>query len=293
MKPVLEKIHRSPTNSIRFKEDIIPYISIPWHYHPEYEITLFTEGSGRRYVGDHVETFNGLELIMLGKNLPHCWRSDEIYFKANKQLQNRALVIHFKEEAFGEYFFDKPEMKLIKTLMNESGRGLKFTGKSLSEGRALMEKICKAQGFERLLLLFNLLHKLSKSTEREYLASVGYRSNMTKHKIEQIEKVYAYVLKHFLDEIDINFIANEVNMSISAFCRFFKRHTGKNFSQLVNEMRIGHACRLLIDTDYPVRRICFESGFNNLSYFFRTFQKITTQSPSMYRKEYLVNGINQ
>ena len=137
--------------------------------------------------------------------------------------------------------------------MNESGRGLKFTGKSLSEGSALMEKICKAQGFERLLLLFNLLHKLSKSTEREYLASVGYRSNMTKHKIEQIEKVYAYVLKHFLDEIDINFIANEVNMSISAFCRFFKRHTGKNFSQLVNEMRIGHACRLLIDTDYPVR----------------------------------------
>ena len=286
MKPVLEKIHQAPNLSFSFKEDIIPYISIPWHYHPEFEITLFTEGSGRRYVGDHVESFNGLELVMLGKNLPHCWRNDPAYFKQDKNLHNRALVIHFKEDALGNGFFSQPEMKAIFSLMEEAQRGLKFTGKTLDEGHLLMEKVCHAHGFERILLLLNLLNLLSKSQEKVHLASMGYQSKMTQSKMEMIERVYSYALENYFKEVDINHIAAEVNMSLSAFCRFFKKHTGKNFSKFINEMRIGHACKLLIETDYPIQRICFECGFNNPSYFFRTFQKITGQSPLHYRREY-------
>lgn len=292
MQPLLEKIHRAPNLSFTFKEDIIPSISIPWHYHPEYEITLFTEGSGRRYVGNHIERFDGLELIMLGKNLPHCWRNDAEYFKQDKSLRNRALVLHFKEDAFGKDFFHLPEMKQIISLMEEAQRGIKFTGDTLKKGSFIMEKICLNNGFERMMFLFELLSFLSKSKDKVVLASMGYQNRMTQSKMDIIERVYNYALQNYLHEININQIADEVNMSLSAFCRFFKKHTGKTFSKFVNEMRVGYACKLLIETNYPVQRICFESGFNNPSYFFRTFQKITGQRPLLYRREYQVNNIN-
>ncbi|MEM1136281.1 MAG: AraC family transcriptional regulator [Bacteroidota bacterium] len=286
MQPVLEKIHQIPTYSFSLKEDIIPYISIPWHYHPEYEITLLTEGSGKRFVGDHVEEFNDSELIMLGKNLPHCWRNDAAYFKKKEALRTRAIVIHFKEDAWGNSFFQQPEMIHIQTLLALSGRGIRFTGGTLQEGILLMERMLKVSGFERVLLLFQLLSTLSKSHEKYTLASLGYRNRRNENKMEQIEQVYQYALTNYLDEISIDYLATKLNLSISAFCRFFKKHTGKNFTRFINEMRIGYACRLLIETDFPVQRICFECGFNNPSYFFRSFQKITGQSPLLYRREF-------
>lgn len=285
MQPILEKIHKRLDNSFSFKEDIIPYISIPWHYHPELEVTLFTEGKGRRYVGDHIENFDGLELVMLGGNLPHCWKNYPEYYQGEQGIEkNRALVIHFNESSFGKGFFDLPEMHSISSLIRESHRGIKFVGSTLEKGREIFEKININSGFDRLVLFFKLLRLLSTSDEKKILASMGYRNVLTNNNLGLIEKVYQYTTEQYLKDVALSQVADHVNMTVPSFSRFFKKHTGKTYSRFVNEMRIGYACRLLIDTDYNITQICYEVGFNNESYFFRVFKKITGSSPQGYKE---------
>jgi AraC-like DNA-binding protein len=73
-------------------------------------------------------------------------------------------------------------------------------------------------------------------------------------------------------------------MSGPSFSRFFRRATNKTFRAFLNEVRIGHASRLLLESDQSVAEICYDSGFGNLSNFNRQFLKLRKVSPRDYRK---------
>ena len=286
MKPVLEKVTPNTKHSFALKEEILPYIEIGWHFHPEYELTLFTESTGKRFIGDHTANFGPGDLLLIGPDLPHYMRNDEIYYAGHIHLRIRAVVVHFAENFLGDRFFDTPEMKSIQNLLQRSGRGLHIYGETQEEVAPKMEKLLHLEGYERLRCLLDILHLIAYSDKVSVLSSQGFQHTFSKEDAVRINMVYNFLLQHFSEPISLTDAAELINMNTSAFCKFFKKRTGKTFSQALNEIRIGHACKLMIEQGVSVSEVCYQSGYNSLSYFNRRFKLITNYSPLAYRRRF-------
>ena len=286
MTPILEKVTITEKQSFALKEEILPFIKIGWHYHPEYELVLFTESTGKRFIGNHTAQLAPNDMLLIGPNLRHYMRNDEEYYQGNKKLRIRAIVIHFSEDFCGKNFFDIPEMGAIKKLLQKSALGLQITGQTQARLAPMMEKLLVTSNYERLKILLDILHELSLSNELTSLSSVGYTKFSPSEDTTRIDRIFEYMLKNYTEEILLSEIAKKTNMSVSAFCKYYKKRTGKTFTQTLNEVRIGHACKLFIEKGLTVSEVCYQSGFNNLSYFHRNFKKITQYPPLEYRKRF-------
>lgn len=286
MHPILEKVSTDSSNSFALKEEILPYIKIGWHFHPEYELTLFTESTGKRFIGDHTDNFGPGDLLLLGPHLPHYMRNDEIYYKNDPDLRIRAIVIHFSKDFIGEKFFDIPEMIPVKKLLHNSSRGIHIYGEAQKQIAPMMEKLLHLNGYPRLMCLLDILQRIAHSDEQRLLSSLGYQNSFSHNDAERINSVFDYLLQRFTEEISLPVVAAHIHMNTSAFCKFFKNRTGKTFSHILNEIRIGHACKLFIEEGLSVSQVCYSCGYNSLSYFNRKFKAITKYSPMEYRKRF-------
>ncbi|MEP7320073.1 MAG: AraC family transcriptional regulator [Panacibacter sp.] len=287
MKPILRKVDTGHNYSFSVREDIFPFLYNHWHYHPEVELTLIRKGTGIRLVGDNVEQFEDNDLVLLGSDLPHYWRSDALYFKEEPGVHVEAIAIHFKEDCWGRNFLDMPEMAAIKKLLQNAGNGLKITGKTKKAMIPFMETMLKAKNAKRIIILLDMLHLLSTSKELELLSSAGFSKSYDHSNTERINEIYNYTFNNFQKEISIKEIAAAVNISPNSFCRYFKTRTLKTYWQFLLEVRIGYACKLLIENKMSVARICYECGFNNLSNFNRHFKNMVDMKPLQYSKTYL------
>jgi AraC-like DNA-binding protein len=286
MHPILEKVSTDSTTSFALKEEILPYIKIGWHFHPEYELTLFTESTGKRFIGDHTDNFGPGDLLLLGPHLPHYMRNDEIYYQNNPELRIRAIVIHFSKDFIGEKFFDIPEMVPVKKLLHNSSRGIHIYGETQKQIAPMMEDLLNLRGYPRLMCLLNILQCIAHSEDQKLLSSLGYQNSFSHNDAERINAVFDYLLQRFTEEISLPVVAAHIHMNTSAFCKFFKNRTGKTFSHILNEIRIGHACKLFIEEGLSVSQVCYSCGYNSLSYFNRKFKAITKYSPMEYRKRF-------
>ncbi len=287
MHPILEKVSTSSSTSFALKEEILPYIKIGWHFHPEYELTLFTESTGKCFIGDHTDSFGPGYLLLIGPHLPHYMRNDEIYYRHDPNLRIRAIVIHFSRDFIGEKFFDIPEMIAVKKLLQNSARGIQITEKTQGKVAKMMESLLRLTGYPRLICLLDILYCIAHSDDQRPLSSLGYQNNsFSVHDVERINSVFDYLLQRFTEEISLSVVASHIHMTTSAFCKFFKSRTGKTFSNILNEIRIGHACKLFIEEGLSVSEVCYACGYNSLSYFNRKFKAITKFSPMEYRKRF-------
>ena len=286
MNPILEKVTITDKQSFALKEEILPFIKIGWHYHPEYELVLFTESTGKRFIGDHTDHLAPQDMLLLGPYLPHYMRNDEEYYQGKSHLRIRAIVIHFNEDFCGKGFFEIPEMANIKKLLQKSGLGLKISGDTQRKLAPLMEKLLATSSYERLRILLDILNEIANSQEVTSLSSIGYNKFSPHEDTTRIDKVFEYILQNYTKDVTLQEIADNVSMSVSAFCKFYKKRTGKTFTQTLNEIRVGHACKLFIEKGLSVSEVCYQSGFNNLSYFHRNFKKITHFAPLEYRKRF-------
>ncbi len=285
MDPILEKVKVSAERSFALKEEILPHIKIGWHFHPEYELTLFTESTGQRFVGDNAAHFCPGDLLLIGPNLPHYMRNDPSYYERAGQ-RIRAIVVHFHPGFLGDGFFDSVELKAMKEMLHRSSRGLLFHEPNYLEMRPRMESLLQSKGYEQLRNLLDILDQLSRSSHDEELASVGFQNTFRKHDSDRIDRVYDYLLSHFQNEVSLSATAAMVNMNTSAFCKFFKKRTGQTFTQILNEIRIGHACKLLMREEISMAQICYQCGYSSQNYFNRKFRDIKAVSPGDYRKEF-------
>lgn len=282
MKPLYRKIIQAAGSSFSFVEESPPLFETPWHFHPEYELILITDSEGKRYMGDSIADFGTSELVLIGPNLPHFWRNKE----GCDLSQAKAYVIHFQENFLGNEFFNLPEMILIRQLLDKAQTGLKFTGLTNSAMKEWIRKLTGLTSFERLIQLQLILYRLASSTEYESLSSPGFVESFKTTRNERISNVYEYVMYHFRQKITLEAIASVANMSEVGFCRFFKATTGKPFFGFLNEIRIGYACRLLMDSALNITQIAYESGFNNLAHFNRQFKATTQYTPQQYRESF-------
>lgn len=281
MKAIIEHINPPINNSFVVKEYNQNYFTSPWHFHMEYELTYVTKGFGTRFVGTSAELFEEGDLILIGSNVPHYWRSDDSFYE-DSALKVNSIVIQFHPDLF--FKNPLPEISKILLLLKKSASGISF--KNNKTYKKHFDELLKKEGFEQLMELYQLLHQLSLDTSQKTL-SITLDSQLYQAKDSKIfQEVLTYITTNLKTEISLNTIADKVHMSTPAFCRYFKKRTQKTFTAYVNNLRIAHASKLLIETDLSITQICFECGYNNLSYFNRQFHKFKEMQPKEFRRLY-------
>jgi AraC-like DNA-binding protein len=289
MKPVIRKSVNQTTGSFTVKELHDPYFDPNWHFHPEYQLFLVLEGTGTRFIGDSIQHFEAGDLVFTGPNLPHLWRSDAIYFRGNPDCQVQGIVVYFDANFLGPDFFNKPEMFGLKNLLQQSERGLEVTGYTREILTHQIKALRQLSGFDRILVLLEILHTLARANNYNLLSSRGFTNTFKSSDTPRMQQVHDYVLTNFKNGISLETVAAVASMSPSAFCRYFKARANKTFYDFVSEIRIGHACKLLIEEKLAVTQICYECGYKTLSNFNNQFKTITGLSPLQYQKQYTIS----
>jgi AraC-like DNA-binding protein len=289
MKPQLLKVTNDLMHSFSARRDIVPHINNRWHYHPEVELICFKNGNGTQFVGDSIRRFKSGDVVLVGSFLPHYWRFDDIYFENGSKNRADIMVAHFDENFWGDHFLCLPENKSLKTTLEHAKRGIQINGKAKDLVCNLFSELLNAEGSKKIILLLEVLIAAGQS-KYEQLSSIAFHHEFEKPEKDRISAIYNYSFIHFRDSIKLEEIAEVANISPNSFCRFFKSKTRKTYTQFINEIKIGYACKLLIEDQLNVKQICYESGFNNFASFHKFFKAIMGKSPLRYQKEFIAGN---
>lgn len=250
----------------------------PVHYHSDFELNLVIGSCGERVVGDSVENFSELDLVMTGPNVPHAW------FGSDNEKRH-VVTIQFSEKLVDFPLLEKRLFKNIKELLYESRRGIVFARETQDKVKEKILALTKMQGFQTVLAFFSILHELSVA-DRRILTSNKFDSQdiVRTSKSRRIAKVCDYIEANYQDQIKLKDVAALVNMSESAFSHFFKKRTKCTYIDYLTNIRIAKSCQLLSETTQTVAEICFVCGFENISNFMRIFKKKKNVTPARYRE---------
>ena len=277
MKLSLESI--KPDEGSSFKILLTPNLNeiYYWHFHPEIELVFVEAEKGVRHIGDHISTYEGSDLALIGSYIPH------LNFDYGVKTTVETVVVQFKQNFHEDAFYKQPEMHLIYELMERAATGIAFYGTTKIKAGALLKKLNGLPAFDQLLLLIQIFQLLATSKEYTLLNTRPIASHAVIKEQERMHQIYKYVEAHFQEPIKINDIAKKVNLTDAAFCKYFKKSTKLTYTDFVNQYRVNHSKKLLMQ-DANVTEACYDSGFESLSYFNKTFKKITGQNPSLFRK---------
>ena len=281
----LRLLNRSSSDNSSFttKVNKYPCFLKVWHYHPELELVVILKSQGTAFIGDSMEYFDKGDVFLIGENTPHMWLNDKIYFKKHSKLIAQAIAIHFKKEFLGSAFFKTPEMIHILELFDRSRLGIKFLNIN-SKIKEDIDEMTKLKGYEKTISFLNILNNLSKHKEYKLLSNHGFINEFQIKKSKVLDKAHAYIFKNFNKDISLKEVANIANMNSSAFSRLFKKVNRKTYSRYLLELRIGYACKLLLEGKSNIFTICYDVGFNNISNFNRQFKLIMKCTPTEYLK---------
>jgi len=257
----------------------------PYHFHPEYELTYILNGTGKRYAGSHMDDFTTGDLVLLGPNLPHCWK-----LEPSKEIQTEAsaIVVQFDGAFLGEDFFNKNEVQHVKKLFQRSGCGISFNSdvqKAVNQSLLVLAK--EKSNFRMLMGLLEILHRLASSNEYVLLDQNRIIAERSVAEQERINPVFAYLVENFRQHVSLDIAAGIANMTTNAFCKYFKKITRKTFMETIIEYRLNYAIQQLVQTDKPISEISFESGFGDVSHFYKMFKTKMHMSPLNYRKKFM------
>ncbi|HSM46399.1 MAG TPA: AraC family transcriptional regulator [Draconibacterium sp.] len=282
MKIMHEHIDFPGRSAVKVKLREMPHFTYPWHFHPEYEILYVIDGSGTSFVADSIEEFQSGDLALIGSTLPHFWRSDEKYLNSEGKLKVKYIVIQFPTGFLKDEIANYPEYHLIGDLLERASRGIRFSADFARGIEKKITRLSKSNGFERIIHLQELLQALAKTQDYKLLAGELYQHENLTFTNFRLTKVLQFLNTNYQRKIELETVADIANLHPAAFCRFFKEKTGKSLSEYLNDMRIGYACRLIIEGKLSVSQISYESGFNNLSNFNRTFKRHAKMTPTEY-----------
>lgn len=252
-----------------------------WHYHPEYELVYVEAISGIKHVGQHISSFMGSDLILIGRNVPH------LNFDYGIQTEYRQIVLQLKENFLGDAFAETPELSTINKLFERAAMGLSFGGETK---RIVAERLGRMQDqapFNQLLNLLEVLQILATSKEVTQLNEQDTSVKLFLDDKIRMGSVYKYIHANYDNNPDVNSIAAIVHLSTAAFCRYFKKQTNMTFTDFVNQYRITQAKTLLLK-DVSVSEACYEVGFESLSYFNKLFKKLTSENPSAFKRRHKI-----
>ena len=279
MKVQLESINPNSKSPFRLLHD--PKLShlFYWHFHPELELVYIEGADAKRHVGDHISNFTGSDLVLIGSNIPH------LNFDHGVTTSYRKEVLHIKPSFKENVLNDYPELKQLDRLLDLSRYGVAFSGKTKEEVGGLMKTLHEQEPFDFFMSVMHILKRLSQSTEFQLLHKTPYVNKFKNKEQKRMRKIYALIDERYQEKLTLEEVADVCGLTKPAFCRYFKKTTGSTFVSFLNQYRISQAKRLLL-MGKNVGEACFECGFESLSYFNRSFKKVTGENPSVFKKGY-------
>ncbi len=259
----------------------------PLHYHEEYELNLIVNAKGaKRIVGDHIDLIDDLELVLIGPNQYHAWFTHQC-----ESEEITEVTIQFNKDLFSDNLLKKNQLSFIRNMFERSQRGILFSKSTIQRLKPRIIGLSQKTGFDSVLELFSILHDLSTSRNMQILSDATFNNEKSHYNSRRIEKAFEYMNANFNREINLAEVAKIANMPEASFSRFIKKRTGITFIDSLNEIRLGHASRMLIDTTQTIAEVAYKCGFNNISHFNRIFKKKKVCTPKEFRGNYSGNRI--
>ncbi len=259
----------------------------PLHYHEEYELNLIVNAKGaKRIVGDHIDLIDDLELVLIGPNQYHAWFTHQC-----ESEEITEVTIQFNKDLFSDNLLKKNQLSFIRNMFERSQRGILFSKSTIQRLKPRIIGLSQKTGFDSVLELFSILHDLSTSRNMQILSDATFNNEKSHYNSRRIEKAFEYMNANFNREINLAEVAKIANMPEASFSRFIKKRTGITFIDSLNEIRLGHASRMLIDTTQTIAEVAYKCGFNNISHFNRIFKKKKVCTPKEFRENYSGNRI--
>lgn len=286
--PALELVNVGADASLKVWSHGLPYRTVRWHFHPEYEIHLITATTGRTFVGDYIGRFEPDNLVMVGPNVPHNWLSDGA---SDAVVAERCIVLQFTEAFATGCAALFPELAFLRPLLKTAGRGLEFTTLTGAAARPIMRRMLEVDGPRRIELFFSLLALLHESPAPRMLAGIGHRPTPEIYMSQPLNHVLAQIAANPTSDLRESDLAALSGYSPSTFSRAFRRKTGTTFVRYLQDIRLNRACEMLIGDDAHIAEICFEVGYNNLANFNRQFRANKGMSPSEFRRRHRENAV--
>lgn len=287
IKPIFEALQSVSDHSLLIRKFEEVAFTAPYHFHPEFELTLISKGEGKRYVGSHMATYTAGDLVLLGPNLPHCWKTGTI----KKDERNAcSIVIQFTYDFLGKTFLGKEGMEPIVHLLGKSHQGLHFSEKiPNSVGNKINLLFDENDPFKRLIAFLEILHQLGEAKDFVLLNQQELSPGQSPEERARINAVLAYIVDNFRKDVSLDKAADIAGLSLNAFCKYYKKITRKTFMETVIDYRLNFATQQLVQTDKPISEICFDSGFGDVSHFYRLFRRKMMLSPLKYRKKFMMD----
>ncbi len=285
MKPIyLEKDTQSAEQSFFFRYAEVPHTYNQFHFHKEFELLYNVKNSGTRFVGDSIHRFESGDLVLVGPNIPHYWHSDDEYFRNDPTVKAKVILVQFVENFLGSQFVESPEMAPVRDLLSRASQGIQIRGREADSIGSKIAKLNNYTGWRRLTRMVEILCLMGEVSDYRLLASSGFCQAYKVGSEEKISQIFNFMIEHYNKDFRLKELADFANMNTSAFCRYFKKSTSKTFSEVLNEIRIGFACKMLINTDQSISQIGYSIGYLNIPYFNRQFKKMKSTTPLKYRE---------
>jgi AraC-like DNA-binding protein len=284
LKELLEQIKLNPEESFFigvFQDHIDQSI---WHYHQEFELSFITEGSGKRIVGDSVESFYPGDLIFIGPRIPHVWFSDTPSSEQRSGRTLESVYLLFNQQILPEGLTALPEFSYVNRALHYSERGIRITGETLNEVSRIMLQLPYLSSLKRLMLFYEIMDIIGRSDSFSFLASADYVKTRFSTTSNRIKHIHEFLMKNYREEVNLQQIAEVAHMAPASACRFFKSSTGLTIFEYLNEIKVEFARQLLLNTDMSVVDISYDCGFNNLSHFNKQFKKFNGSTPTQFRR---------
>jgi AraC-like DNA-binding protein len=286
MKLIQKQIGNRLMGSVLARRVRIPCFDEQWHFHQELELIFLIKSKGIRFVGDNISEFSDNELVLTGPNLPHLYRNDPKYSAAGNRERVEVIIIQFLENFLGNDFLNVFEAEKLRQLFISSKRGILFGGEENIKAIRLIKKIPEKRGMSQLIDFITILNLLSESENHQLISSINIQRPYKESENERLSNVSCYLMDHYQENISLSKVADVANMSPNAFCRYFKKRTNRTLIQFLDEIRIGQACKILIDEKVNISDVSLMSGFNSLTLFNRKFKYLMHMNPREYRNQH-------
>lgn len=284
MDPICFKVPRLREETVRVESWDLPYFYDSVHYHEECQLTYIIEGRGMVLVGNKLQEFNEGDLLLIGKNTPHVLMHSKEYYEGNSSLRARAISIFFSKDTFNQVFNQLPETSRIGEFLEQAHFGILIKHREAIRIGEDLKLMVKLKQVPRIILFMKILDLISRKLQFDFISS-SIPHVVDREDNQKLKKIFDYISANFDKRITLQEVAGLINLTPTAFCRFFKLRTNKTFSQFLIEVRINQACKLLSNGNFNVTETFFSCGYNNSSNFHRHFRQHTGLTPSEYKDQ--------
>jgi AraC-like DNA-binding protein len=282
VKPYLEQISSTHESSFLCRHFSLHHFDSKFHFHPEYELTFIEKSCGKRFVGQHMGSFEPGDLVLIGKQVPHCWLND---VPVGETHEASSIVIQFRENFLGENWHSNPEFSSISKMLRLSERGISFNVEVSLRAARNIHELLNLNPFERMIKFLELLQLLSLE-DNNTLLNDHQCIRLSEDDCNRIQVVIEYIQSNFTEQIRLKEVAEMMFMTQTSFCRYFKKITRKTFSRFLIEFRMEYVRNQLINSDKSITDICYKSGFCNLAHFNEQFKLLNKITPRGYRNQF-------